>query len=160
MDAREQKLKEYSAAIKYTAQKFGCHSVPAEDLAQEARIALVTKPYNPEHGVKEITYVYSTATHAMVDYIRKDTHKGNLVCVQIPEAYENLSTDTITDIDNQIVIRQGLSLLRPRHRAILRCLLAGYSNTETAQKFGISQGRVSQIYKEAVNRIRGELVCR
>lgn len=146
------------------AWKWHIHWIDYHDIAQEGLIGYLRamRRYAENPGDASLnTYAMKRMIGAMIDSVT-DPLRGNK---RIPN-YAACDLDTALDVaaddgrkwSDSIAIKQicsAFDLLPDQQRDVMRLIyIDGLQNREAAQELGISEGRVSQIHKAAIKKLR------
>ena len=117
----------------------------ADDLAQETFLTAFQKMAGWRGTAKLSTWLHSIAYRKFLDYRRKN--KRQLALTDIPEAGQ----DHRQNIDNEIMAKHLMGLLKPKDRAVLTLAYgAGMSHAEIAKVVGRPLGS----YKARIHRAK------
>ena len=142
--------------------RFNRGPVEAEDLVQEALIAIHTRRQTYDPSQLFTPWVYAIARYKFVDYLRRT--KASINDLPIEDAEEMTAHDDRTHVESTLDLSKLMAGLSPRVRqAIQYVKLDGLSVREAAARCGMSESNVKvsvhrglkalalQITKEAAN---------
>lgn len=121
--------------------RLGRGATEAEDLVQEALIAIHTRrhTYNPSEPLTP--WVQAIARYKLIDHLRQT--RASLADVPVDEADEVLAQDDHIGVESAYDIRRLLHRLPDKmRRAIESVKLDGLSVGETAARYGITESAV------------------
>lgn len=135
----------------------------AEDAVQEAVTSLMKSP--PQNVERWEAVMVSAAKNKAIDLLRSAAvrHAGPKVEDQHyrSETYPDLSEDVSDDLDRQwtaVAVRDWLKVLTERDRDVVwRRAALEDPRDQVAADLGVSPGRVSQITKAALERLRDQI---
>lgn len=139
-----------------------------EDLKQEALMAVVTcsKSWDKDGGMSfpswAYLYIRRAVTRARSKQVAYDTNnmsQGWDICDE-EDGYNEYVTDDgyhLAATELEVDFDSYLDWMSPRDAEIVSALAHGYTQTEVADKFGLSQSRVCRIVNTAAKRIKEEL---
>lgn len=147
----------YAPRIKSQAMRFGLDASAAEDVAQEAMLAVWRRAaqFDPQRGTAS-AWIFAIATNARIDRLRRDKHLAKSVAVEddnplmVVEANEgNSDAARLSEI---------ISTLPEEQRRIVH--LSFYSDMphgEIASRLGIPLGTVKSRIRLALSKLRQAL---
>lgn len=115
--------------------------VEAEDLVQEALIAIHTRrhTYDPEQPFTP--WVYAIARYKLVDCLRRS--RASTTDLPIEEVREISSRDDHGQVESSLDLERLMSALPPKMRTAIEAVkIEGLSVTEAAAKSGMSESNV------------------
>lgn len=116
-------------------------SVEAEDLVQEALIAIHTKRHTYDASQPFTPWVYAIARYKSVDYLRKT--KAAIRDLPIEEAEEVTAQDDRAHVESSLDLEKLMARLSPKVRqAIQYVKVDGLSVSEAAERCGMSESNV------------------
>jgi len=140
----------YWPQINYrTRSSLGHFNLEWEDVASEILVnvieAIKEGKFRGESSIG--TFIYKITTRRIIDYIRK---KGRFPR-HLPEINHSLDPyDYVVGKQQSELISRAIKKLKPKYADMLYLFYyMGLSQTEIAQTYGISTGRVSVLIKEA-----------
>ena len=171
--ARRRLVESNLRLVVFAARRFVSGPVPLEDLIEEGNLGLIeaAERYDPAYGTRFSTYAFWKIRQKMLAYLeteRKiryispcgDDAEGEEACREGGggENGEDLLKLVAGDMIRESVERQ-IGLLPPDMRTVLELRegLNGcrrHSTEEIGQKLGMSRGRVEQLYRKALHRLR------
>jgi RNA polymerase sigma factor (sigma-70 family) len=166
----------------YCVRRFlGRYRVPAglgldvDDLVSEAQFALCRAAESWQASRGAFTTYAGTAIHNRLLTVCR-LHRGAgqdrveliSLCTPVGESGEDCLLDVLPDpgveLDEEVyrshvteVVRQAVSELPERDRAVIQSLLAGRSSADLAREHGCSRQRIDQIQSRAIRRLRHRL---
>lgn len=149
--------------VYYVYQKeFPQHITAKEDLISEGRLGLwkACNSFNEERGTQFSTLAYVVVRRHMVQYLRwLNKHKLTVSLEdKLPDEEDICLIDTIgnnEDLTLGYSIIECLEKFSERDQQILKLLMCGYSQQETADMYHVSQATVSRAltkYKKLLER--------
>ena len=115
--------------------------VEAEDLVQEALIAIHTRRHTYDPSQPFTPWVYAIARYKFVDYLRRD--HASLKDLPIEDVKEVTSREDQGQVESSLDLEKLLSELPPNMRAAIRAVkLDGLSVSEAAARSGMSESNV------------------
>ncbi len=140
------------AASKRTG--LGAEHAFTEDLAQEARVALLLATRTT--GVRHERYLRRVVRNALVNASRSTLVVANSVSDNVLEGEETKSRDV--DVFARARVRGWVSRQPGQHRAVFHLLYREeLTQREAARQLGLSQPRVAQLHRELLERGAEEL---
>lgn len=144
--------------------------IDIEDLRSAAYLGLVeaANRYKPETGVCFSTFAYPRINGAIIDYLRdqgwvKRGKTCHIVSLDAPVANNEACVlgDTILakeEVTDQEEVLEVISLnLDNQSKSVLKhYFIDELSMKEVGEKFGVTEGRISQLIKEYKQRIRND----
>jgi len=142
--------------------------IDIEDLRSAAYLGLVeaANRFNPDMGVCFSTFAYPRINGAIIDYLRDQgwMRRGDtchIISLDAPVANSEMCVlgDTVAakeEITDQEEVLEVITLnLDNQAKAVLRhYFIDELSMKEVGEKFGVTEGRISQLIKEYKQRIR------
>ncbi|MCL2850805.1 MAG: sigma-70 family RNA polymerase sigma factor [Firmicutes bacterium] len=163
MDDINQYRKLVITVVRHTIFKLDAHpSLGEEDLIQEGLIALLRakQTFKGDGGAKFETYASTCIRNRLIDILRKES-------TQIPSKSigdENNTKYTQSDIDaatrktefleKEEILKTVLNTCTDIERAILNTYLQGYSYTEIAKIFEISNKKIDNTIQKIKQKIK------
>ncbi len=121
--------------------RVGRGPVEAEDLVQEALIAIHTRRHTYDSSQPFTPWVYAIARYKFVDYLRR-TH-GSIHDLPIEDSKEIPSPDDSRPVESSLDLRKLMAALPIRVRQTIQAVkLDGLSVSEAAAQFGMSESNV------------------
>jgi RNA polymerase sigma-70 factor (ECF subfamily) len=121
--------------------RIGRSATEAEDLVQEALIAIHTRRYTYEPSQPLTPWVHAIARYKLIDHLRQT--RASLTDVPIDNAIEIEAQDDHIGAESAYDLHKLLGQLPAKmRRAIEAVKLDGLSVAETAARFGISESAV------------------
>ena len=115
--------------------------VEAEDLVQEALIAIHTRRHTYDSSQPFTPWVYAIARYKLIDYLRRT--KMSIKDVPIEGAEDIASRDNSAHVESSLDLEGLLSGLPPTMRQAIQAVkLDGLSVGEAAARIGISESNV------------------
>ncbi len=113
----------------------------AEDLVQEAILAIHIKRHTYDPREPLTPWVYAIARYKLIDFLRRN--RASLAEVPIDEADEVMAHDDTTDAESTYDIRRLMERLPEGMQcAIMAVKLDGLSVTEAAERCGLSESGI------------------
>jgi RNA polymerase sigma factor (sigma-70 family) len=141
-----------------------------EDAKQEAWLAIVAASSRFDGRCALASFVARRADGAVQDYLRREDPlsrserrkvKAGLKSAPIHVAMEHAVIVRVAGDQEAAALsaeaRDWLLLLTKRQRAMMRDWLNGESQAEISVRLGVTQGAVSQLYQQAIRRLRKKL---
>lgn len=133
--------------FKHRFARIGHGPTEAEDLMQEALIAIHTRRHTYDRSQPLTPWVYAIARYKFLDYLRRT--KASVRDVTIENAAEIMANDDPVSIDSDLDLERLMAGLSSKARQAIQCVkLDGLSVREAAEKCGMSESAV----KVAVHR--------
>jgi len=121
--------------------RFNRGPVEAEDLVQEALMAIHTRRHTYDPSQPLTPWVYAIARYKFVDYLRRT--KASIRDVPIEDAEETTVPDDRAQVESSLDLEKLMARLSPRARqAIQYVKLDGLSVSEAAARCGMSESNV------------------
>ena len=122
--------------------RIGRGPVEAEDLVQEALIAIHTRRHTYDPGQLFTPWVYAIARYKFVDYLRRE--KASMRDLPIEETKEPLkSSDNSGQVESSLDLERLMAGLAPKVRQTIQAVkLDGLSVSEAAAQCGMSESNV------------------
>jgi RNA polymerase sigma factor for flagellar operon FliA len=144
--------------------------IDIEDLRSAAYLGLVeaANRFNPDLGVCFSTFAYPRINGAIIDYLRdqgwmKRGEAHHILSLDAPMADNEMCLlgETVAakeEITDQEEVLEVISLnLDNQAKSVLKhYFIDELSMKEVGEKFGVTEGRISQLIKEYKNRIRAD----
>ena len=128
----------------YFKQRFariGHGPTEAEDLVQEALIAIHTQRHTYDPSQPLTPWVYAIARYKFLDYLRRT--KASFRDLPIENAAEIMALDDAVGIDSGLDLERLMAGLSSKARQAIQCVkLDGLSVREAAEKCGMSESAV------------------
>ena len=122
----------------YFSKRLGAHAQDAEDLVQEALMAMHTRRMSYDRDLAILPWIYAIARHKLVDRFRKVSRSGH---VELRE--ESRTTSFEAEILARIDIERLLDGLPEKQQATIRATkIEGLSVAEAAGLQGLSESDV------------------
>ncbi len=129
------------AYFKTHLARIGRGTADAEDLVQEALIALHTRRHTYDRSKLLTPWVYAIARYRLVDYLRRT--KALVTDVAIEEAEEVLADDDRSSVESGLDLEKLMAQLTPKTRQAIQFVkLEGLSVSEAAARSGMSQSAI------------------
>lgn len=129
------------AYFKGQLSRVGRGPVEAEDLVQEALIAIHTRRDTYDPSKPFTPWVYAISRYKFIDYLRRT--KASISDVPIEDAKELAAQDDRAQIDSSLDLERLMEGLSPKMRQAIRCVkLEGLSISEAAERCGMSMSNV------------------
>jgi RNA polymerase sigma-70 factor (ECF subfamily) len=121
--------------------RIGRGPVEAEDLVQEALMAIHTRRHTYDPAQLFTPWVYAIARYKFVDYLRRE--KASLRDLPIEDTKEMTSSDTSGQVESSLDLERLMAGLAPRVRQAIQAVkLDGLSVSEAAAQSGMSESNV------------------
>jgi RNA polymerase sigma-70 factor (ECF subfamily) len=121
--------------------QMGKGPVEAEDLVQEALMAIHTRRHTYDPSQPFTPWVYAIARYKFVDYLRRT--RASARDLPVEDTKEITSRDDQTDVESSLDLRKLLAFLPAHMRdAIQAVKLDGLSVSEAAARTGMSESNV------------------
>jgi RNA polymerase sigma-70 factor (ECF subfamily) len=121
--------------------RFSRSSVEAEDLVQEALIAIHTRRHTYDPSQLFTPWVYAIARYKFVDYLRRT--KTSINDLPIEDAEEITAQDDRTHVESTLDLNKLMARLPPKARQVIQYVkLDGLSISEAAVRCGMSESNV------------------
>jgi RNA polymerase sigma-70 factor (ECF subfamily) len=121
--------------------RFGRSTIEAEDLVQEAVLAIHLKRHTYDPAEPLTAWVHAIARYKLIDFLRR-TRKSNLD-VPIEEADPVMTRDDNVDVESTYDLTQLMQRLPEKMRCSIQAVkLEGQSVAEAAQRYSISESAV------------------
>lgn len=143
--------------------------IDIEDLRSAAYLGLVeaANRFKPEHGVCFSTFAYPRINGAIIDYLRdlgwlKRGDTCNIISLDAPSADEScVLADTVASKEKrndheEVLEVVSLNLDNQAKDVIRYYFIDELSMKEVGERFGVTEGRISQLIKEYKRRICSE----
>jgi RNA polymerase sigma-70 factor (ECF subfamily) len=129
------------AYFKGQLNRIGRGPVEAEDLVQEALIAIHTRRHTYDRSQLFTPWVYAIARYKFLDYLRRT--KASTADVPIDDAPEMTAHDDSGHVESSLDLERLLAEISPKARqAIQYVKLDGLSVSEAAARSGMSESAV------------------
>ena len=121
--------------------RIGRGPVEAEDLVQEALIAIHTRRHTYDSAQPFTPWVYAIARYKFVDYLRRE--KGSMRDLPIDDIKEITSSDNSGQVESSLDLERLMAGLAPKVRQAIQAVkLDGLSVSEAAAQCGMSESNV------------------
>ena len=129
------------AYFKGQLSRTGRGPVEAEDLVQEALMAIHTRRHTYDPAQLFTPWVYAIARYKFVDYLRRE--KASLHDLPIDDTREITSSDTSGQVESSLDLERLMGGLAPKVRQAIQAVkLDGLSVSEAAAQTGMSESNV------------------
>lgn len=147
----------YAPRIKAQAMRFGLDAAAAEDVAQEAMLAVWRRAvqFDGDRGSAS-AWIFSIATNARIDRLRRDRH----IAAAAPVDGDSLSltSDPVEDGADARRLDALMHALPEEQRRIVRLsFFADLPHGEIARRLGIPLGTVKSRIRLAIGKLRQAL---
>ena len=116
-------------------------AVEAEDLVQEALLAIHTRRHTYDHSQPFTPWVYAIARYKFIDYLRRT--KVSAKDVPVEETEELTARDESRQVESSLDLDRLLMGLSPKVKQIIQYVkLDGLSVSEVAARCGMSESAV------------------
>jgi RNA polymerase sigma-70 factor (ECF subfamily) len=127
--------------FKHRFTRIGHGPTEAEDLMQEALIAIHTHRHTYNRSQPLTPWVYAIARYKFLDYLRRT--KASFRDVPIEDAAEIVAHDDAVGIDSDLDLERLMAGLSSKARQAIQCVkLDGLSVREAAEKCGMSESAI------------------
>lgn len=121
--------------------RMGRSSVEAEDLVQEALIAIHTRRHTYDPAKPFTPWAYAIARYKLIDHLRKT--RGSMAEASIEDAAELTARDDHAGTESALDLNRLLERIPEKMRSVIRLVkLDGLSIAETAARCGMSESAV------------------
>jgi len=121
--------------------RMGRGPVEAEDLMQEALIAIHTRRHTYDPAQPFTPWVYAIARYKLVDYLRRA--RTSMKDLPIEDIREISSRDDHGQVDSRLDLDRLMAALPPKMRVAIEAVkIEGLSVSEAAAKSGMSESNV------------------
>lgn len=147
----------YAPRIKRQAMRYGLGAEAAEDVAQDAMLALWRRAgqFDPERGSAS-AWVFAIATNARIDRLRRDKHI--MAATPIDERAPALTSDPVEGGTDALKLDQMVQTLPEDQRRIVQLsFFADLPHGEIARRLGIPLGTVKSRIRLAIGKLRQAL---
>lgn len=154
-DAREQLILAYRPLVYWAAQKFRVSGQRFADLVQEGTLALIraVDKFDVDRGLRFTTYACYRIRGQMLNYLQRVEAKAPMP-VEI-EAEAGAESPEFREIEEIILLREGLLMLPEREARILRELVLECRNAkELAREMSLDVSHVYRLKKKALNQLK------
>lgn len=154
-DAREQLILAYRPLVYWAAQKFRVSGQRFADLVQEGTLALIraVDKFDVDRGLRFTTYACYRIRGQMLNYLQRVEAKAPMP-VEI-EAEAGAESPEFREIEEIILLREGLLMLPEREALILRELVLECRNAkELAREMSLDVSHVYRLKKKALNQLK------
>lgn len=116
-------------------------AVEAEDLVQEALLAIHTRRHTYDSSQPLTAWIYAIARYKFIDYLRRT--KTSAQDVPVDETEELIARDDRGPVESSLDLDRLLTGLSPKVKQIIQYMkLDGLSVSETANRCGMSESAV------------------
>jgi RNA polymerase sigma-70 factor, ECF subfamily len=127
--------------FKHRFARLGHGPTEAEDLMQEALMAIHTRRHTYDRSQPLTPWVYAIARYKFLDYLRRT--KASVRDVPIEDASEIVAHDDAVSIDSDLDLERLMAGLSSKARQAIQCVkLDGLSVREAAEKCGMSESAI------------------
>jgi len=138
LDGLSRRLRAY---YKSRLARFGRGTIEAEDLVQEAVLAIHLKRHTYDPAEPLTAWVYAIARYKMIDFLRRT--RKSISDVPIEEADSVMAHDDNVDVESTFDLRQLMQRLPAKMRCPIQAVkLEGRSVAEAARLCSISESAV------------------
>ncbi len=122
--------------------RFGRGVMEAEDLVQEALLALHTRRHTYNPGEPLMPWVHAIARYKLIDHLRRT--RGSVLDVPVDDADELVAEhDVHSQVESGHDLRRLLSNLPDKMRRAIQCVkIDGLSVAEAAKRCGMSESSI------------------
>ena len=121
--------------------RFGRGASEAEDLVQEALMAIHTRRHTYDRDEPLTPWVYAIARYKLIDYLRRND--ASAAHVPLENANHVLADDDHAEVESAHDLQRLLSRLPDKMRRTIECVkIEGLSVAETAKRCGMSESAV------------------
>ena len=154
-DAREQLILAYRPLVYWIAKKFKVSGNRFADLVQEGTLALIraVDKFDVERGHRFTTYACYRIKGQMLNYLQRVEAKAPIpVDIETEDCDE---TKEFHEVEEILMLRQGLSQLPPREARILRELVIECRNArELADEMSLDVSHIYRLKKKALAQLK------
>ena len=154
-DAREQLILAYRPLVYWVAKKFKVSGHRFADIVQEGTLALIraVDKFDVDRGLRFTTYACYRIRGQMLNYLQRVEAKAP-VPVEL-EAEDIDETSKIHEIEEILMLREGLLLLPEREARILNELIIECRNArELAEEMSLDVSHIYRLKKKALNQLK------
>jgi RNA polymerase sigma-70 factor (ECF subfamily) len=127
--------------FKHRFARIGHGPTEAEDLVQEALIAIHTRRHTYDRSQPFTPWAYAIARYKFLDYLRRT--KASFRDISIEDASEFIANDDTGSIDSDLDLERLMAGLSSKTRHAIQCVkLEGLSVREAAEKCGMSESAI------------------
>lgn len=155
----------HQPALKLAATRTPNNIIAFEDKLQignEILLKLIKHAFDLRRKIRFVTYLINTVQFRIIDAIRRMRRRTN------GEYRKELELDETRiptgAVENDIETKQALEVLEneianlPRtEQIVMACIHQGMTQAQIAEQCGVSTGRISQIYKSGLHKLRENL---
>lgn len=121
--------------------RIGRSATEAEDLVQDALMAIHTRRHTYDLGQPFTPWVHAIARYKLIDHLRHT--KASMTDVPIEDAGEVMAQDDYAGAESALDLNRLLARLPEKMRGAIRCVkLEGLSVAEAAARCGMSESAV------------------
>lgn len=129
------------AYFKVRLVQMGRSAAEAEDLVQEALIAIHTRRHTYDPSQLFTPWAYAIARYKFLDHLRRS--KASIKDMPMEEAEELLAHDDLSDVESAFDLQRLLASISPKMRqAIQSVKLEGLTVSEAAARTGMSESAI------------------
>ena len=129
------------AYFKERLMRLGRDAIEAEDLVQEALIAIDTRRHTYDRSRLFTPWLYAVARYRLIDHLRRT--KASIKQIPIEEAEAVTARDDYQGVDSALDLDRLMAELPPKARAAIQYVkLDGLSVSEAAARTGMSESAV------------------
>ncbi|MBX9827623.1 MAG: sigma-70 family RNA polymerase sigma factor [Xanthobacteraceae bacterium] len=131
----------FRAYYKSRLRSSGRGLAEAEDLVQEALLAVHTRRHTYDTGEPLTPWLHAIARYKLIDHLRST--KPAFTYVQLDDADEVLARDDVVAAESEYDMQRLLSQLPDKMRRVIQCVkIEGRSVAEAARLFSMSEAAV------------------
>jgi RNA polymerase sigma-70 factor (ECF subfamily) len=121
--------------------RIGRGPVEAEDLVQEALMAIHTRRHTYDSAQLFTPWVYAIARYKFIDYLRRE--KASMRDLPIEDTKELAASDSCGQVESSLDLERLMAGLAPKARQAIQAVkLDGLSVSEAAAQCGMSESNV------------------
>lgn len=138
LDRLGQRLRAY---FKRRTESASQGSVEAEDLVQEALLAVHTQRHTYDHDEPLMPWVYAIARYKFIDYLRR--RRASFAVMPVDDDNEIVAPDDHIAVESAYDLHRLLNALPSKMRCAIMCVkLDGLSVAEASSRCGMSESSV------------------
>lgn len=157
---KEQIILKYSNLIHSLIHRYKINNFTHEELFQEVVTHLCNKLGEYDSNLTKVsTFVYVVVNNKLKNMI-KSKHNTYMEMINIEE---NNMEDLLSEIapyspSERIALEVAFDILRhDKNKDVIIRVMQGETQTNIAKDYGVSKKRINNIWREYINKVRGEL---
>ena len=154
-DAREKLILAYRPLVYWVANKFKVSGQRYADIVQEGTLALIraVDKFDVDRGLRFTTYACYRVRGQILNYLQRVEAKAPIP-VDV-EMEDNDETTGISEVEEILMLRDGLSQLPEREAHILKALVVDSRNArELAAEMSLDVSHIYRLKKKALNQLK------